>query len=97
MIHIAFATTKAMLERTSLDGFYCFWQQRKLSSSEALGGISICKPSAAGFALVEIKMQRESKGRNKSTKKQITWHRQERERIITKPGKTFVRQDRTYR
>ena len=77
--------------------FYCFWQQRKLPSSEASGGMSICKPSAAGFALVKIKMQRESKGRNKSTKKQTRWHTQERERIITKPRKTFVRQDRTCR
>jgi len=76
-----------MLERISLDGFYCFQQHRKLSSSEALGGISICKPSAAGFALVKIKMQSQSKGTNKSTKKQTRWHRQEGERVTRNQGK----------
>lgn len=58
MIHLALVMAKTVFERTSLGSFYSFWQQRKLVSSGALGRISICKPSAAGFALIKIKMQK---------------------------------------
>lgn len=53
MSHVALATAKTVLERTSLEGFCGFFPQ--------LGGISVCKPSAVGFALAEIKVKRQGK------------------------------------